>query len=176
MTKVNESQFQEACFQWANANSNRVFSKFAQDWGWESWVQVELASFLNEKLPADFHLQREANIFRGRKRVDLLLNTNYAARFQIPVEIKTQTKLGGLNFIIEVQKDMQKLYASRARNYKDSHCAMVVMVVDQGAVAALNQVTWDGTAQVFFVVPTSDKQFAIGFSWLTDGQWGIWIG
>jgi hypothetical protein len=176
MTRVTQTQFQEACLLWANENGPRVFSKFALDWGWESWVQVELASFLNQKLPTDFHLQREAQIFTGRKRCDLLLNTNYATSYQIPVEIKTQTKLGGLNFIAEVKKDMQKLFAKRAKNYKKSSCVILVLVVDKLAVEALHQVTWDGKAQVFSVATASNGEFGLGFSWLIDGTWGIWIG
>ncbi|MFI5527251.1 hypothetical protein ACIA8O_01720 [Kitasatospora sp. NPDC051853] len=107
--RLDLGQFLRSTREWAGRRTRQFAHNCLVNGGWEGWVQVDLtAAILGQD--STVHIVREAGVYPGGGRADLLVNSNPSSLpDQILVEIKAQSLYNGDGFIDGVKDDMAKI-------------------------------------------------------------------
>ncbi|MFC8131890.1 hypothetical protein [Streptomyces sp. NPDC057302] len=111
MPSITVPQFRDFVFAWMRENGARAQRVQLLDWGWEWWLQAELAGNLRA-YDSTLDVRREQFVFDGKQRSDLLLNgSSTVPGERIIVELKTlrATEYVKPAFLKEIAVDVDKL-------------------------------------------------------------------
>lgn len=111
MPSITVTEFRDFVFDWIKENGARAERVQLLDWGWEWWLQAELAGNLRARNSL-LDVRREQYVFDGQQRSDLLLNGSSAVPGErIIVELKTlrATEYNKPAFVKEIEADVDKL-------------------------------------------------------------------
>lgn len=162
--EIDYQTFESALKNWCELRYNEFKYYWPLNGGWEGWVQVDFAAYLQHN-PPQVTLYREKKIYTDpKKRVDWLVNGDAPnPRKRIAVEIKCLS--GGIlnvkspgtelkKFIAGIQKDQRKLKQKNI-SMDNRECQTVVIAINfapevQSSLkaAGLNCVTTAGDGEV----------------------------
>ncbi|MFI7388123.1 hypothetical protein [Streptomyces sp. NPDC049813] len=127
-------QFKEFVFNWIRENGARAQRVQLLDWGWEWWLQAELAGNLRAQ-DSTLDVLREQYVYEGQQRTDLVLNGSSPVNQRIIVELKTlrATEYQKAAFVKEIETDVNKLWNRLKSTQKGSQLLVMGFYFDANA-------------------------------------------
>ncbi|MEV8320118.1 hypothetical protein AB0Q95_38815 [Streptomyces sp. NPDC059900] len=135
MPAITVAQFRDFVFTWMYENGARAERVQLLDWGWEGWLQAELAGNLRA-YDSTLDVRREQLVFDGKQRTDLMLNASSAVPGQrIIVELKTlrATEYNKPAFVKEIEADVDKLQYHLKATHKGAQLLVMAFYFDANA-------------------------------------------
>lgn len=135
MPSIMVEEFKEFVFDWMRENGDRAQRVQLLDWGWEWWLQAELAGNLRAR-DSTLDVQREQLVFDGKQRSDLLLNGfSTVPGDRIIVELKTlrATEYNKPAFAGEIKADVEKLLTHLKATHKGAQLLVMAFYFDANA-------------------------------------------
>jgi hypothetical protein len=132
---ITVQQFRDFVFAWVRDNGERARRVQLLEWGWEWWLQAELAgNLLAQDSTRD--VRREQLVFDGKQRSDLLLNgSSNVPGERIIVELKTlrATEYQKAAFVKEIEADVSKLWNHLKATHRGAQLIVMGFYFDANA-------------------------------------------